>query len=49
MTISSLPTTTLQSIILRRIEQKTLSHHEILTLMGYHNHPKTNHKAFKRR
>ena len=50
MTISSqsTTTTTLQSIILKRIEQKTLSHHEILTLMGYHNHPKTTDKAINR-
>ena len=48
MPSSSLSTMTLQFIILRHIEQKNISHHEILILMGYHNHPKTQDKALKR-
>lgn len=48
MTIDSLSKTSLQSIILKRIDQKQLSHYEILKLMRYRNHPKTKDKALKR-
>ncbi len=48
MTISSQSTMTLQSIILKRIDDKKISHQEILKLMGYRHHPKTHDKALKR-
>ena len=51
MTIPSQSTKTLQalqSIILKRIDDKKISHQEILKLIGYRHHPKTHDKALKR-
>lgn len=48
MTIPSQTTMTLQSIILKRIDDKKISHQEILKLMGYRHHPKVHDKALKR-
>lgn len=48
MTHSSQYASTLQALILQRVEQKNLSHAQIIQSMGYQTHIKTQTRALKR-